>query len=134
MLYLMVKEYILFQGNTTKLTRNEHVALNRAGGGTVGERRNREGQGGWAGCAGRNDMTSPLTDDFFILKRSSLFTEGSDSRGRAAAGLEDKKTNIYFMLATKGKNPKQATQIANPYSMASERGEESDQGSACGRS
>ncbi len=36
-------------------------------------------------------MTSPLTDDFFILKRSSLFTEGSDSRGRAAAGLEDKK-------------------------------------------
>lgn len=87
----MMKEYILFQGNTTKLTRNEHVALNGAGGGTVGERRNRERQGGRAGCVGRNDMTSPLTDDFFILKRRSLFTEGSDSRGRAAAGLEDKK-------------------------------------------
>ncbi len=87
----MVKEYILFQGNTTKLTRNEHVALNGAGGGTVGEWRNREGQGGWAGCVERNDMTSPLTDDFFILKRRSLFTEGSNSRGRAAASLEERK-------------------------------------------
>lgn len=130
----MVKEHILFQSNTTKLTRNEHVALNGAGGGTVGEWRNREGQGGRTGCAGRNDMTRPLSDDFLILKRRSLFTEGSNSRSWAAAGLEHKKMNIYFMLATTGKNLKQSTRIAHPSSMASEIGEESDQGSACGRS
>lgn len=35
-------------------------------------------------------MTSPLRDDVFILERRNLFTEGSDSRGRTAAGLEDK--------------------------------------------
>lgn len=96
LLYLMVKEHILLQGNATKLTRNEYVALSRARGGTVGVRRNGEGQGGRTACAGRNDMASPLRDDFFILKRRRLFTEGSNSRGWAAAGLED-KTRIFTL-------------------------------------
>lgn len=99
----MVKEHSLFQSNTTKLTRNEHVALNWAGGGTVGERRNGEGQGGRTGRAGRNDMTSPLSDDVFILKRRSLFTEGSDSRSRAAAGLEDKNRILTLCWPLKAK-------------------------------
>jgi len=99
----MVKEHILFQSNATKLTRNEHVALNWARGGTVGERRNGQGQGGRTGRAGRNDMTSPLTDVIFILKRRSLFTEGSDSRGRAAAGLEDKNRILTLCWPLKAK-------------------------------